>query len=108
MKKDSKNQKISFRRIISNNIFMLRQIQQAAPFLIAALLVYQKAAALELAGLKDKFDTYENGTDTIMTREFDPDGVLAECGTHEELMQVNGKYAYMFRLQSEKYVRSSS
>ncbi len=39
MKKDSKNQKISFRRIISNNIFMLRQIQQAAPFLIAALLV---------------------------------------------------------------------
>ncbi len=36
------------------------------------------------------------------------DGVLAECGTHEELMQANGKYAYMFRLQAEKYAKTSS
>ncbi len=30
-------------------------------------------------------------------------GKLIESGTHEELMQLNGKYAYMFNLQAEKY-----
>lgn len=30
-------------------------------------------------------------------------GKLIESGTHEELMAVNGKYAYIFRLQAEKY-----
>ena len=31
-------------------------------------------------------------------------GVIAEEGTHHELMQKNGKYAEMFRLQAENYV----
>ena len=30
-------------------------------------------------------------------------GSIAESGTHEELMAKNGKYAYMFNLQAEKY-----
>ncbi len=30
-------------------------------------------------------------------------GRVIECGTHDELMAANGKYAYMFRLQAEKY-----
>ncbi len=30
-------------------------------------------------------------------------GKLIESGTHEELMSANGKYAYMFNLQAEKY-----
>lgn len=30
-------------------------------------------------------------------------GKVAESGTHEELMLKNGKYAYMFNLQAEKY-----
>lgn len=30
-------------------------------------------------------------------------GKLIESGTHEELMTENGKYAYMFNLQAEKY-----
>lgn len=30
-------------------------------------------------------------------------GKIAESGTHEELMSLNGKYAYMFNLQAEKY-----
>jgi len=32
------------------------------------------------------------------------DGVIAEEGTHSELMKKNGKYANMFRLQAENYV----
>ena len=30
-------------------------------------------------------------------------GELIEQGSHEELLENNGKYAEMFRLQAEKY-----
>ena len=30
-------------------------------------------------------------------------GSIIESGSHEELMEQNGKYAEMFRLQAEKY-----
>lgn len=30
-------------------------------------------------------------------------GEIAECGSHEELMQQNGKYAEMYRVQARKY-----
>ena len=35
-------------------------------------------------------------------------GEIIEHGTHEELMAHNGKYAYMFRLQAEKYTENQS
>lgn len=31
------------------------------------------------------------------------DGEIAEIGSHSELMKKNGEYAYLFRLQAEKY-----
>ena len=31
------------------------------------------------------------------------DGEIAECGTHDELMAMGGKYAYMYSLQSRYY-----
>ena len=31
------------------------------------------------------------------------DGSIAESGTHEELMALNGQYAYMFGVQSQYY-----
>lgn len=30
-------------------------------------------------------------------------GRIIESGTHQELMEADGRYAYMFRLQAEKY-----
>jgi ATP-binding cassette subfamily B protein len=32
------------------------------------------------------------------------DGAVAECGSHEELMHRDGKYAEMFRLQGKNYL----
>ena len=33
------------------------------------------------------------------------DGRVVESGTHDELMELGGKYAYMFNLQAEKYLQ---
>lgn len=36
------------------------------------------------------------------------DGVVRECGSHEELMRLDGKYAEMFRAQAESYTDAES
>ena len=48
---------------------------------------------LSSAVLADRVILMENGT-------------VAECGTHSELMQKNGRYAAMFRRQAENYLGS--
>ena len=34
-------------------------------------------------------------------------GRIIESGSHDELMKKDGKYAYMFRLQAEKYEKTT-
>ena len=36
------------------------------------------------------------------------DGTVVEEGTHDELMAKNGKYAYMFQIQSQYYEEKKS
>ena len=31
-------------------------------------------------------------------------GVIIEEGTHQELMELDGKYAHMYNLQAQKYL----
>ena len=45
---------------------------------------------LSTTRMADRIYMFENGT-------------IIESGSHDELMQLNGKYAEMFRLQAEKY-----
>ena len=33
------------------------------------------------------------------------DGRVIEHGSHDELMKMGGKYAYMFKMQAENYVK---
>ncbi len=33
-------------------------------------------------------------------------GKIVECGSHDELMTQNGKYAQMYRVQSKKYIKN--
>ena len=35
-------------------------------------------------------------------------GEIVECGSHEELMAQNGKYAQMYRVQAKKYAMQMS
>jgi ABC-type multidrug transport system fused ATPase/permease subunit len=45
-------------------------------------------------------------TETITNADkilFLENGEIKEAGTHSELMQLNGSYAKMYRIQSEKY-----
>ena len=34
------------------------------------------------------------------------EGSVAESGTHDELMELNGEYAALYRMQAEKYVKA--
>ncbi len=49
--------------------------------------------------ISHRLSTTRNADKIYMFKE----GEIIECGNHEELMSKNGKYAYMFNLQAEKY-----
>jgi ATP-binding cassette subfamily B protein len=60
-----------------------------------------------IEALKDKtviFISHRLSTTRMADRiYFIDNGVIAEEGSHDELMKLGGKYAYMFNLQAEKY-----
>lgn len=35
-------------------------------------------------------------------------GAIIESGSHEELMQLEGKYAFMYKVQAEPYLKKSA
>ena len=35
-------------------------------------------------------------------------GTLLESGTHDELMRLNGRYAELYRMQAEKYLKDGA
>ncbi|WP_455617086.1 ABC transporter ATP-binding protein [Eisenbergiella sp.] len=61
--------------------------------------VYEYAASKTVIFISHRLSTTKHADRIYM---FDG-GRLIECGTHEELTAAGGRYAYMFRLQAEKY-----
>ena len=65
--------------------------------------VYDYADARTVVFISHRLSTTRHADRIYM---FDS-GKIAEQGTHEELMALDGKYAKMFRVQAEKYQRES-
>ena len=61
--------------------------------------VYEYAGSRTVIFISHRLSTTRHADRIYM---FDS-GKLVECGTHEELTAAGGRYAYMFRLQAEKY-----
>ena len=91
-----KNKNKQKRSAIKNTFYALKTISKCAPLLISSYVLTQTAHWFftgfiqQILFLKLLLQLIENGR-------------VVECGSHDELMEQNGKYAYMFRLQAEKY-----
>jgi len=49
-----------------------------------------------------RFSTVKNANKTLMLEN----GRIIEQGSHRELMQLNGKYAELYRMQAKRYLES--
>jgi ATP-binding cassette subfamily B protein len=88
----------------------------------SVLVLDEPAAALDVRGEADMVDRYleltAGATSMIISHRFSvvrgadricvlEDGRIAEAGTHEELLNADGRYATMFRRQAERYTQGA-
>ena len=59
-----------------------------------------KATDKTIVFISHRLSTTRNADRIFMMEK----GKIIESGTHDELMELNGKYAEMFNLQAEKYL----
>ena len=100
-------------------LMLARMLYKGAP----VMLLDEPTAALDALAERDLYERYAELTegstavfishrlastrfcDRILLME---DGVVAESGSHEELLVQEGKYAWMFRLQSKYYQKKEA
>ena len=93
-----------YKHVSHQNLMAIFILDMQKPYVSTLVLlknIMESAKEKTVIIISHRLSTTVNADRIIMLEN----GKVAEIGTHEELMNKNGDYAYMFNLQAEKYTK---